>query len=277
MISVLILTYNEEINLPMCLESLRWSDDIVVFDSFSTDRTVEIANAAGCRVIQRKFDNWSSHQNWAVQNIKFKHAWVYYSDADEVVTPELAAELKTLASAFSRDEVAYRLRFKNMFLGKWIKHSSIYPTWVMRFFRPQCVRWERVVNPVAVINGREGHLQNHFLHHSFRKGFYEWFRKHNSYSTGEALEAIRILSNNRGQDWAGIFSSDRVRRRAALKELSFRLPLRSSLIFLYLMFIRRGVFDGPAGWKYCRMRAYYEFMISAKITELHRMNRGQSN
>src|SRR6185369_4893427 len=70
--SVLVLTLNEEINLPRCMESLRWCDDVVVLDSFSTDRPVEIATAAGARVIQRKFDDWSSHQNWAVKNISFK-------------------------------------------------------------------------------------------------------------------------------------------------------------------------------------------------------------
>src|SRR5207249_1775242 len=88
MISVLILTLNEEENLPRCLESLSWSDDIHVLDSFSTDRTVQIARAAGARVEQRAFDNWAAHQNWALKNIPFKHPWVYYSDADERVTPE---------------------------------------------------------------------------------------------------------------------------------------------------------------------------------------------
>src|SRR6185436_5695844 len=85
--SVLILTLNEEDNLPKCLASVSWCDDIVVLDSFSTDRTVEIARAAGARVIQRPFDNWAAHQNWALENIQFKHPWVYYSDADEIVTP----------------------------------------------------------------------------------------------------------------------------------------------------------------------------------------------
>src|SRR5438874_2227541 len=92
-VSVLVLTLNEEINLQRCLDSLKWSDDVVVLDSFSTDRSVEIATAAGVRLIQRRFDNWSSHQNWAVKNITFKHPWVYYSDADEVVSPELASAI----------------------------------------------------------------------------------------------------------------------------------------------------------------------------------------
>ena len=273
MVSVLILTFNEEVNLPTCLKSLAWCDDIVVFDSFSTDRTLEIAKAAGARIIQRKFDNWSAHQNWAVANIPFKHPWVYYSDADEVVTPQLAAELQRIAADANRPEVAFRLRFKNMFLGRWLRHSSLYPTWVLRFFRPQHVRWEREVNPVPVIQGKEGKLNEHFLHYSFRKGLAEWFRKHNNYSTSESREAVKSMS--RELDWKGIFSNSFARRRAALKDLSFRIPFRSFWIFLYLMIARRGVLDGPAGWTYCRMRAYYEFLIAAKVHELKRLKAGQ--
>src|SRR5687768_18542611 len=85
-VSVLVLTLNEEINLQRCLDSVAWSDDIVVLDSFSTDRTVEIATAAGARVIQRKFDNWSGHQNWAVANIKFKNPLVDCSDGDVLIS-----------------------------------------------------------------------------------------------------------------------------------------------------------------------------------------------
>src|SRR6476660_4600592 len=108
MISVLILTLNEEENLPACLESVKWSDDIVVLDSFSTDKTVEIARSAGARIVQRQFDNWAAHQNWALENISFKNSWVYYSDADEIVTPELRDELFAIARNPEEKRVAFR-------------------------------------------------------------------------------------------------------------------------------------------------------------------------
>src|SRR3977135_1134203 len=98
-VSVLILTLDEEINLDACLDSLCWCDDIVVFDSFSTDRTLDIAKAHGARIVQRPFDNWSAHQNWAAQNIKFKHPWVLYLDADERCSAELQAEVLAKAQA----------------------------------------------------------------------------------------------------------------------------------------------------------------------------------
>ena len=238
----------------------------MVLDSFSTDRTVEIARAAGARLFQHKFDNWSSHQNWAAQNIPFKHPWVYYSDADEVVTEDLASELVTVAADSSRQEVAYRLRFKNMFFGHWLRHSSLYPTWVLRFFRPEKVRWERLVNPVAVVDGPVGKLRGHFLHYSFRKGIVAWYEKHNSYSAMEAKEALKVLAH-RTVPWRDLLSHDRARRRAAWKDLSFRVPCRATLIYLYLMFVRAGVLDGPAGWRYCRMRSHYEYMIQLKVKE----------
>ena len=86
MVSVLILTKNEEKDLPGCLQSVSWCDDIHVFDSYSDDNTIKIATAAGAKIIQRKFDNWSAHQNWGLSNIPFKYSWVLYIDSDERVS-----------------------------------------------------------------------------------------------------------------------------------------------------------------------------------------------
>lgn len=272
MISVLILTLNEEVNLPGCLESVAWSDDIVVFDSFSADRTAEIAKAAGARVVQRKFDNWASHQNWAVENIPFKYPWVYYSDADERATPELATELQSIARDGCREEVAYRVRFRNMFMGRWIRRSSLYPTWVLRFFRPEYVRWQRLVNPVPVVTGKEGKLQSHFEHYSFNKGMTEWVQKHNLYSQNEAHELIKTVQQ--GVNWKSLFSEHAASRRKALKELAFHVPYRPLLVFCYLYFFRLGFLDGVPGLTYCRLRSMYEYMIDLKVRELQRKEKG---
>lgn len=271
-ISVLILTLNEEINLPGCLESVSWSDDIVVFDSYSTDHTVEIAKQSGARVIQRKFDNWSSHQNWAVQNIEFKHHWVYYTDADERIPEDLKDEMIASTSAKNRLEVAYRLRFRNMFMGKWNKHSSLYPTWVLRLFKPDRIHWERLVNPVPVIDGPEGRLNCHFEHYSFNKGLTDWFRKHNLYSLDEAKESIKTVEGR--IHWSGLVSRDPVNRRKVLKELAFHIPCRPFLVFLYTYFFRMGFLDGMPGFTYCRLRAIYEHMIDLKVKELRRREKG---
>ena len=274
MVSALVLTYNEERNLQACLNSLAWCNDIVVLDSFSNDRTVEIAQDFGARVLRRRFDNWAAHHNWAAQNVDFKGDWVYYSDADEVVTEELRDEMLATTEDVRQTHVAYRMRYKNYFMGHWIKHCGIYPTWILRLYRPERVRWERVVNPLAVIDGTEGRLQHHFLHYSFNKGLTAWFEKHNTYSSGEADESLRSV-RVRDMDWTGLIAMhDHPRQRQALKKLSFRLPHRPTLRFLYMFFWRLGFLDGSAGWNYCRLLSMYEAMIELKVKELHRRQQG---
>lgn len=272
MISVLILTLNEEENLPACLEAVKWSDDIVVFDSFSTDRTVEIARAAGARVIQRRFDNERDHRAAALQ-AGFKHGWVYNPDADEITTPELRDEMLRVANDTSRKEVAYRVRFKNMFMGRWLRHSSLYPTWVMRLFRPEKLSFERTINLRYVADGPEGRLESHFEHHSFNKGLNAWFEKHNRYSWHEAEESLKSLSRG-SLNWCDLFAFEPATRRRTLKELSFRLPCRPMLRFLYMFIWKRGFLDGWAGFTYCRLLTIYEYMIVLKMRELRLRERG---
>jgi glycosyltransferase involved in cell wall biosynthesis len=271
-ISALILTYNEEKNLPACLESLTWCDDVVVFDSFSTDRTVEIAKAAGARVVQRLFDN-EKNQREASLKVGFKHPWVYNPDADEITPPDLRDEIISVVSDPTRSAVAYRVRFKTMFMGHWIKHSSLYPTWVVRLFRPDRVSFSRNINLQYVVDGQQGQLVNHFEHRTFNKGLNAWFEKHNRYSCYEALEAIKSLEHS-SVPWAGLFSTSLVRRRHALKEISFRLPFRPTLRFLYMYILRLGFLDGWAGLTYCRLLAIYEYMIVLHMKELNRRNNG---
>jgi hypothetical protein len=124
--------------------------------------------SAGARIVQRKLDNWAAHQNWAVTEIQFKHSWVFYLDADERMTDELRAEIESIAADSSEARVAFYCGRKNFFMGRWIKHAMP-PGSIMRFFRPEKVRFERLVNPVAVINGKHGYLRNHFLHYNFSK------------------------------------------------------------------------------------------------------------
>lgn len=269
-ISVLILTLNEERNLRRCLESVRWSDDIVVFDSFSSDRTLEIAREFGARVLQRGFDNERDHRSASLA-VGFKHPWVYNPDADEVATPELIDEMRE-AVRNPGDTVAYRLRFKVMFMGKWIRHSSLYPTWIVRLFRPEALSFERSVNLRMVVHGPESRLNGHLLHYSFNKGIEDWFAKHNRYSSFEAQETLASIESEAFKA-SELFSRDPILRRCALKELSFRLPARPMFRFFYMYILRRGFMDGLAGYHYCRMLAAYELMISMKAMELRRRSK----
>ncbi|MEJ5082828.1 MULTISPECIES: glycosyltransferase family 2 protein [unclassified Ochrobactrum] len=267
-VSVLIMTLNEEINLPACLASLDWCDDIVVLDSFSEDRTVEIAIAAGARVFQRRYDTEDRQRMYGITEIEFKHDWVYTPDADEITPADLRDEMLAIASDPTRPEVFFKARYKNMFMGRWIKHASLYPTWITRLVRPDRVRFERSVHSRAS-GGPEGALKAHFIHYSFNKGLEAWYDKHNRYSSAEAdLSSNRLLE--RKIDWSGLLSSAPEKRRRALKSLSYHMPFRPSLRFLYMYVLRRGFLDGKPGYLYCRLLAAYEFMIIIKMEEQRR-------
>ena len=270
-VSVLILTLNEEINIEQCLDSLSWCDDVVVLDSLSSDRTVALAEERGARVVKRPFDNWSAHQNWAVANIDFRHPWVLYLDADERCPDDLRDEVLERARS-GATEAAFRIRRKDYFMGQWLKHAQLYPSWLVRLFRPQRIRYERLVNPVALVDGATGELRAHIIHYPFSHGVSHWIARHNRYSDMEAVEAAKVRDRS---DHAGsLWSRDPNERRRALKDVFFRLPARPLVKFLYYYGWRRGFLDGRAGLTYATLQAIYEYMIACKGNELDRRRRG---
>jgi glycosyltransferase involved in cell wall biosynthesis len=270
MISVIILTKNEERDLPGCLESVMWCDDIHVFDSLSTDRTVEIANDFGATVTQRRFDNWSAHQNWGLRNLPIKHPWVLYIDADERVTPQMK-EAVLAAVADPHNHVAFRVERRDYFMGRWLKHVQATSSYI-RLFRPECVTYERLVNPVTKVEGTVGELAGHLDHFPFSKGLDHWFERHNNYSR---LEAEQILSDRRaGHTFSfakAIWGDTPQERRYHQKEIFHRMPLRPTMQFLMLYVVKLGFLDGQAGYTYARMRAIYQAMIEMKLHELLQM------
>ncbi len=269
MISVLILTKNEERDLPGCLDSVRWSDDVHVYDSFSTDRTVEIARQAGATVTERTFDNWSSHQNWGLANLKFRYPWVFYLDADERVTPELADALRRAVQA-PGDNVAFRVQRRDFYMDTWLKHVQTSPFY-LRLFRPEKIHYERLVNPITIPQGPVGEVKGYLDHYPFSKGASHWLSRHNSYST---LEARQILTNRSEHRAFSIreafFAKDFNERRFHQKELFYRLPARPLVKFLMLYVLRRGFLDGRAGLSYALLQSFYEYMIVLKTDELSR-------
>ena len=276
MISVLILTHNEELNLGRCLDSVKWSDDVLVLDSFSTDGTLEIARSRGVRVLQNRFVNFAAQRNFGLDGGHLKHDWVLHLDADEVVTPELQRELT--ASATNSDKDAYRVASKMMFQGRWLKHSGLYPWHQVRFGRRDKLRFVQVghgqrenLEPL-----RLGTLHEPLLHFSFSKGIQEWFERHNRYSTDEAAHFMES-ADARTMDWPGVFVwGDASRRRRALKGLFGNLPFRPTLRFLYMYFFKLGFLDGHAGLTYCRLLTTYEYLTVLKIREMRRRKAGLS-
>jgi glycosyltransferase involved in cell wall biosynthesis len=271
-VSILILTLNEELNIADCIDSCAWSDDIVVFDSLSKDRTREIALSNGARVVERAFDNYAAQRNAALTQVTYKHPWVLMVDADERVPPDLAAEIATSIDKADADIAIFRMRRKDFFLGRWLKRSSGYPTWFGRLMRVGRVRVEREINEEYIADGGIGYLQSHLHHYPFNNGVAYWFERHNRYSSMEAIAKVSVqldpvISRN-------IWSSDPIERRRSLKRLLYKVPFRPLIVFFYLYVVRLGILDGRAGFYFSRMRAIYEFLIDLKVLEAKRRQRG---
>lgn len=269
MISILILTKNEQQDLPGCLDSVSWSDDIHVYDSMSSDRTVAIAEEAGARVTQRPFDNWAAHQNWGLANIPFRHPWVFYIDADERMTQDLVRAVHAVV-AQPGDKVAFRVQRRDFLLGTWLAHVQASPFY-LRLFRPEKMRYERLVNPVSIADGPVGQVAGYLDHFPFSKGFAHWVERHNGYST---LEARQIVENRRaGGDFSlrrAFAAADFHERRHHQKELFYRLPMRPLLKFMLLYGAKRGFLDGRAGFTYAVLQSFYEYLIVLKVREIER-------
>lgn len=272
-ISILVLTYNEELNIGGCLESVSWSDDVLVLDSFSTDATVAIARERNVRVVQRKFDNYAGQRNSGLQQ-PFKHPWVLMLDADERVTPELRAEMLEATQAAAPTVALFRMRRRDHLFGRWIKGSSGYPTWFGRLARVGKVRVERPINEEYHADGELRDLREHLDHFPFNKGIDAWIAKHDRYSTMEAR--LRLDGTANRLHWPDLLHRDAERRRRALKALAYRLPLRPLAMFTALYVLRGGLFEGRAGLTFCLLRAWYEFAIDCKLIELQRRRQGLS-
>lgn len=267
MISVLVLTLNEEKNLPECLASVAWSDDIHVLDSHSSDRTVELARDFGAQVWFRRFDSFAQHQNWALENIPFKHPWVFYFDADERVTPELADAMQR-AVRVPTDAVAFRVERRDFFLGTWLKHVQM-TAYYDRLFRPEKMRYERLGHCVSKPAGPVGTLTGYLDHNPFSKGIGEWVAKHNFYSTQEAEQTIMNRHEGTRFHWRALLrESERGERRRTIKALYYRLPLRPVVKFLVMYIGKRGFLDGRAGFLYSVLIGFYELLIVLKTEEL---------
>jgi glycosyltransferase involved in cell wall biosynthesis len=172
-VSVLIITKNEQQDLPDCLESVSWSDDIHVYDSFSEDATVDIARTFGAKVTQRGFDNYASQRNAALREVEYHYAWLLILDADERVPTALAQEIERFVCSAPTDVVAGRIRRRDFFQGTWLKHAQMSPYYT-RLVKPRCVHYERNVNEVLKVAGTIVDLGEPFDHYPFSKGIGHW-------------------------------------------------------------------------------------------------------
>lgn len=287
MISVLILTRNEQHDLPGALASVAWSDDIHILDSCSTDATPEIARAAGATVHTRAFDDYASQRNAGLQ-LPFRYPWVFLLDADERATPELAAEMQQVIRNLGRSAEGcspntqvsgFRLRRRDFLFGTWLRHAQISPYYI-RLVRPDRSRYSRAINEVLHVDGEAQvcirDLEHPVDHFPFNKGIAHWVAKHNVYSTMEAELIHREEGLQNPSLRTALMDHDFHLRRRHQKALFYRLRARHVLKWAYMMFYRGALLDGRAGLVYATLQSFYEYLIVVKTEELRRAERRPS-
>jgi glycosyltransferase involved in cell wall biosynthesis len=263
MMSVVILTLNEEVNLPRCLEAISWCDDVLIVDSFSSDATLKIAAEHGVRVVQRTFDSFAGQRNFALDHCELKYEWIFHLDADEVMTPELSAEILGCVAATDKD--AYRVSSKLMFHGKFLRHAGLFPWYQVRLGRRGKLRFRQVGHGQReqLASHTIGTLKNSLLHFPLEKGIEDWIEKHNQYSTAEARQNVYGYADD-DVPILDLLSIATDRRRRAAKKIFKWLPCRATIRFIYMYLFRGGILDGKAGFTYCRLLAWYEWLIVLK-------------
>ena len=240
-------------------------------DSFSTDATVELCEAYSVRCVQHEFEGFGTQRNWSLDNIEIKHDWVLILDADERVPSSLAVELNELAETTTTGVGAYRLKRRFHLWGRWLRYSSLYPTWVVRFIRQGRVRYvDRGHGETQQVNGEIGEIQSYLIDENV-KGLAAWFDRQNQYSDKDAR--FELNSGDSTSISALLFTSDPLRRRAEVKRCVSRLPFRGLFYFAYCYFFRLGFLDGRDGLMFCRMKAMYQILVEVKKHDLRRDRR----
>jgi glycosyltransferase involved in cell wall biosynthesis len=271
-ISVLILTHNEEQDLPGCLDSIAWCDDIHILDSGSTDRTVEIARQRGASVTTRPFDAYAAQRNAGMQ-LPFRYDWVMVLDADERPTAELSAEMQAAVAVAPAHVSGFRIRRRDFLWGIWLKHAQMTPYYV-RLLRVGHAHYTREVNEVVEVNGEIRELRSPFDHLAFSKGVSHWIAKHNAYSSKEAELLASGDATHGASLHQALFGRNFHERRVAQKAIFYGLPGRPLIKWCYLMFVRGALLDGHAGVMYATLQGFYEYLIEVKYRELLRKREG---
>jgi glycosyltransferase involved in cell wall biosynthesis len=275
-LTAIILTYNEADNIGACLACLDWVDEIIIVDSLSSDDTIRRAQEArpDVRVFTNPFQDFGTQRNWSLDQTSPKHEWVVFLDADEQCNSDCARGIRR-AVASPGPHVGFFLTCRNHFLGRWIKHATLYPSWQLRLMKLGSVRYRKEGHGQReVTDGALGYVESPYDHYGFSKGIAHWIERHNGYSTNE-VELILGLRHEPLQ-LQHLFSRSPLRRRRCLKRLAARAGFRPVLRFFYTYVVRRAFLDGRAGFLFCLLRAAHEIHITTKIAEVEALRRSDS-
>lgn len=268
-LSIVLLTYNEELNLSFALKSIASLDaDVYVVDSGSVDVTREIACSADAKVYEHTFESYERQLNWALDNLPITTPWVMRLDADEWLTTELVDEIKATLRSYPSDVTALEINRKVYFWGRWIRHGGVYPSWLLRIWRTGSARCEQrwMDEHMVLAHGRVIRLEHNLVDEN-RKGLTFWTDKHNHYADREIKDLLALDKGETGERLPGQAG----RRRWAKEKLYARSPLfwRAFVYWFFRYIILLGCLDGKAGMVFHFLQAFwYRLLVDAKLYEL---------
>jgi glycosyltransferase involved in cell wall biosynthesis len=272
-VSAIVLTYNEERNLPDCLASLAgWVEQLFVVDSGSTDRTVAIAREAGAVVMEHAFEHYGAQRNWAIGHLPIASPWTLHVDADERITPELRASITDVLGKSDGSAAAvagYLVSRRTMFMGRWIRHGGHYPAWHLRLTRTGAGRCEdRLYDQHFYVSGAVQKLHGDLID-TLTPDVATFTARHLRWAALEAAEHD-APPDARGRIRGRLGTDNAIEQRRWLRDWYARLPLfvRPTIYFLYRYFVRLGFLDGRAGLVFHVLQGFwFRFLVDALILE----------
>lgn len=278
-LSVVVIVRNEEKNIEACLQSVRgWTGEIFIVDSFSDDRTLEIAREFTAKIHQHVFEGHAKQRNWALDNLPFSYEWILALDADHRVTAELRAEIIRVLENPPPGVTGFFMKRRQIFRGAWIRHGGYYPKYLLKLFKRGRARLDNVEFDYRFyVEGDVMKLKEDLIEENLNEADISfWIEKHNRFATTQALEELERRSSGRGWFLQPTFWGHPDQRVLWLKSIWYRLPLylRPFLYFSYRYFVRLGFLDGKQGLIFHFLQGlWYRFLVDVKIEELKQQRR----
>lgn len=261
-ISILIPAYNEEKYIEDCLKSTAWADEIIVIDSFSTDRTLEICKKYTNKITQHEYVNSAAQKNWALDNLSFSGDWILIVDADERIPEELKEEI--IRRIKKEEFTGYYFPRKNYFLGKWIKYGHFYPDWSIKLLKKGAAKFEdKCVHAETIVAGEVGYMKNPLIHYPW-DSISDYVQHMNQFTTWRAQD---IYKSQSGELEVNLVSYPRV-TRPFLKFVWRHLPAKPFFRFVWFYFFKLGFLDGYHGFLLAVLEAWSVYLSYAKYWEI---------